>query len=178
MRAESVGRLGLGLGTGMAFGALLQKGQVAKSDAIVDQLLLRDGRVVKTMGTAVAVGALGAHALQRAGYTTFDIKPMQLGGVVGGAMMFGTGVALLGYCPGTTLAALGEGRRDAIAGTLGMLAGAALFVRAYPKIKPALEAGNYGKETLPHATRTSPWPWVAGLGTAVAIGILLSGRSR
>jgi hypothetical protein len=48
-----------------------------------------------------------------------------------------------------------------------MLTGAALFVRAYPKIKPALEAGDRGKVTLPKATRTSPWPWVAGLATAV-----------
>ena len=44
-------------------------------------------------------------------------------------VLFGTGLALLGYCPGTTLTAIGEGRRDAMIGALGMLTGALLYVR-------------------------------------------------
>ncbi len=157
----------LGLGTGVAFGALLQKGRVSKYEVILDQLLLRDATVAKIMGTAMAVGAVGVHALVQSGRATYDIKPLRLVSILGGAVLFGSGMAVTGYCPGTTIAAVGEGRRDAIAGLLGMLTGAALFVRAYPTIKPALEAGDRGKVTLPKATRTSPWPWVAGLATAV-----------
>lgn len=82
---------------------------------------------------------------------------------------------MIGYCPGTTLAALGEGRRDAIAGALGMLAGAALYVRAYPKLAPVLAAGDRGKVTIPKATRTSPWPWLAGMA-AVLVGAAITGR--
>ena len=67
MRFDPAGKLVLGLGTGVAFGALLQKGQVGKYDVIVDQLLLRDGRVAKVMGTAVAVGAAGVYALVKSG---------------------------------------------------------------------------------------------------------------
>lgn len=167
MRVDPISELLLGLGTGVAFGTLLQKGQVAKYDAILDQLTFDDGRVARIMGTAVAVGSAGVHLLERTGHAKIAVKPLQLGGIVAGAAVFGTGVAILGYCPGTTLAALGEGRRDALAGVLGMLAGAALFVRAYPAMKPALEAGDYGKVTLPRATGTSPWPWIAALGTAV-----------
>ena len=178
MRTDPPGKLLLGLGTGAVFGALLQKGKVSKYDVILDQLLLEDGRVAKTMGTAVVVGAAGVHALHRAGYAKLDIKPLQLGGVIGGGVLFGAGVAVLGYCPGTTLAAAGEGRRDAMAGALGMLAGAALFVRAYPTIRPVLEAGDHGKQTLNRATNTSPWPWVAAMGAALAVGAALSGRSR
>ena len=167
MRVEAPGKLALGLGTGIAFGALLQKGRVAKYEVIVDQLLLRDATVAKVMATAMAVGAVGVHALVQSGRATYDIKPLRLGSILGGAVLFGSGLAVSGYCPGTTIAAVGEGRRDAIAGLLGMLAGAAVFVRVYPKLKPALEAGDRGKVTLPRATRTSPWPWVAGLATAV-----------
>ena len=126
------------------------------------------------MGTAVVVGAVGVHALVQSGHATLDVKPLKIGGIVSGAGLFGAGVALLGYCPGTTLAAMGEGRRDGIAGALGMLAGAALFVRAYPRMKPLLEAGDYGKSTLPLATRTSPWPWIGAMATAVAAGALAS----
>ncbi len=177
MRRDPLPTLLLGLLTGVAFGALLQKGQVAKYEVITSQLLLRDSRVLQTMGTAVAVGAAGVHALEQRGLVELDIKPLQLGGVVGGAVLFGAGAALLGYCPGTTLAAIGEGRRDAMVGALGMLAGAALFVRTYPAIRPLLEKGDLGKVTLPRATRTSPWPWVAAIGTAVATGSALTSRT-
>lgn len=176
MRVAPTSDLVLGLGTGVAFGALLQKGQVAKYDVIVDQLTLDDGRVARIMLTAIAVGAAGVHLLVQTGHAQLVVKPLQLGGIVGGAVAFGTGVAILGYCPGTTLAALGEGRRDALAGTLGMLAGAALFVRAYPAMKPALESGDYGKVTLPRATHTSPWPWIAALGAVVALSALAGRR--
>jgi len=172
VRVDPVGKLALGLGTGVVFGVLLQKGRVAKYDVIVDQLLFRDNTVAKVMGTAVAVGAAGVYALVQSGRAKLDVKPLKVGGIVGGAGLFGAGIAVLGYCPGTSLAAVGEGRRDALAGTLGMLAGAGLFVRAYPRIKPLLEAGDYGKTTLPSATRTSPWAWIAGIATAVALGAL------
>lgn len=178
MRVEPAGRLLLGLGTGVAFGTLLQKGKAAKYDVIMDQLLLRDGTVAKIMGTAVAVGAAGVHALVQRGHAKLDIKPLKLGGILAGAVAFGAGLSVLGYCPGTTLAAVGEGRRDAVAGALGMLAGAGLFVRAYPTIKPILEAGNLGKTTLPAATGTSPWGWIAAISAAVALNALASEPTR
>jgi uncharacterized protein len=144
----------LGLVTGAAFGALLQRGQLAKSEIIVGQLLLRDARIVKTMATAVAVGGVAVHALAKRGLTKKDIKPMKTGGVALGAVLFGAGLALFGYCPGTSVAALGAGRRDALAGVLGMLAGAGAFVALYPKLAPALEAGDLGKATLPSVLST------------------------
>lgn len=86
------------------------------------------------------------------------MKPLQPVAVVGGGVLFGAGVALLGYCPGTSLAAAGAGRRDAVAGVLGMLAGAVAFTQLYPRVKARLEAGDQGKVTLPVATRTPRWP--------------------
>lgn len=148
MRVESAGKLLLGLATGVAFGGLLRKGRASRYDVIMDQLLLRDFSVAKIMGTAVVVGGLGVHALVRAGRAKLQIKPLQLGGVVAGGAVFGAGLVFAGYCPGTTLAAVGAGRRDALAALLGMLAGAGLFVRAYPTMKPLIEAGDFGKLTL------------------------------
>lgn len=175
MRVDRPGKLLLGLGTGVAFGTLLQKGRVAKSEVIMDQLLLRDATVAKIMGTAIVVGGAGVHALVQRGRAQLDIKPLRLAAILGGAVMFGSGLAVIGYCPGTTLAAIGERRRDAIAGALGMLAGAALYVRAYPRIAPVLAAGDRGKVTLPKATQTSPWPWIAGMA-AVLVGSVVTGR--
>jgi uncharacterized membrane protein YedE/YeeE len=179
---DSNGKRVLGLLTGAAFGALLQRGRLSRYEVILGQLLLRDGRVAKAMGAAVVVGAIGVHALVRKGLTTKDIKPMKVAGVVGGAAMFGGGLALLGYCPGTAVAALGEGRRDALAGVIGMLLGAGAFVALYPKLKPALAGGgDFGKMTLPGATASPDWAWVTSLagGSAAAAGAVeLLGRAR
>lgn len=170
----------LGLATGMAFGALLQRGRLARYDVILDQLRLRDGRVIKAMGTAVVVGAVGLHMLEGKGLTKLQVKPMKVGGIVAGGILFGAGMATLGYCPGTSVAAVGEGRSDAIAGVAGMLAGAAAFVALYPKLAPAIDAGDYGKVTLPTVTNTKRSHWVAGLAVAAltaAVGHELSKRA-
>ncbi len=167
MRKDSVGQLLLGLGSGVAFGALLERGGVARHDTIVRQLQLRDGRVATVMGAAAAVGALGVYALERSGKTRLSVQPLQPVGTVGGAVLFGAGLALLGYCPGTSLAAAGAGRRDAAAGVLGMFAGAVAFTHLYPRIKARIEATDLGKLTLPVATHTARWPWIAGLLAAM-----------
>ena len=143
---EPLPRLLLGLLTGFLFGLLLQKGRVAKYRVIVGQFLLRDWTVVKVMGTAVVVGAIGVYALRQMGVVSLHIKPTLPGGVVAGGALFGIGMDLLCFCPGASVAACGEGRRDAIAGVLGQLLGAGLFVAAYRWLDPVmlgLMAGSY-----------------------------------
>lgn len=172
---ESVPRLLLGLVTGLLFGLLLQKGRVAKYRVIVNQFLLRDWTVVQIMATAVVVGAVGVIALQQWGLVSVDIEPTLLGGVVVGGIFFGIGMGLLGYCPGTSVAACGEGRKDAIAGVFGQLIGAGLFVAAYGWLEPLIDLGDYGTVTLFGATGTSPWLWIALMVAAWASWWFLSG---
>lgn len=151
---DSAGKRLLGLVTGLAFGALLQRGRLARYETILGQLLGHDGRVVKAMGTAVVVGGVGFHALKRRGHAKPELKPMKVGGVVGGAALFGSGLALLGYCPGTAVAAVGEGHGDALAGALGMLVGAGAFVALYPTLVSLLDAGgDLGKVTVTGVSR-------------------------
>lgn len=147
--ASLAGKRLLGLVTGVAFGALLQRGRLDRSEVILGQLRMRDFRVVKAMSTGVAVGAVGYHALERRDRAGAPIKPFKVGGIVGGSALFGTGLALLGYCPGTCVAAAGEGQRDALIGIAGMFAGAAAFVALYPKLARLINAGDFGKLTVP-----------------------------
>jgi hypothetical protein len=175
---ESPIRLLLGLVTGIAFGVLLQKGRVAKHGVIVSQLILRDFTVLKIMLTAIAVGAAGFWALVALGAAPVDVKPAQLGGVLVGALLFGSGLAVLGYCPGTTIAAVGEGRRDAVAGLVGMFVGAFAFVWEFPVLGRVQKAiADWGKLTLPAATHVAPALWVAGLG-GLALAVYAFGRRR
>jgi len=168
MKLESIGRILLGMGTGAVFGFLLHKGRATEHEAISGQLLAKDASVVKIMTTASAVGALGVRVLEEFGLAEAKIKPLNVGGVLLGGTLFGAGMAVLGYCPGTNMAALGSGHRDAAVGAAGMFAGALAFVKAFPYIKPWIEKGNLGKRTMPELTKTSPWLWVAGISAATA----------
>ena len=174
---ESPDKLALGLLTGILFGFLLQKGQVAKYHVIVGQFLLKDWTVVKVMGTAVLVGAVGVYALVEMGWATLHIRPFLIGGVLVGAVLFGVGLVVLGYCPGTSVAACGEGRRDAMVGVLGMLAGAGLFVAMYQPLQPVIKGlGDMGQITVPETLAISPWVIVGGLVVVGVAGLVLLER--
>lgn len=168
-------KLALGLLTGILFGFLLQKGRAAKFHVIIAQLLLKDWTVVKIMGTAVVVGSVGVYALVVMGLASLHVKPLLLGGVLLGAVCFGVGMAVFGYCPGTSVAACGEGRRDAMVGVFGMLLGAAVYVALFPVLQPVIKSlGDAGEITIPQVTGTAPWPWVVGLAVvgSVLLGLL------
>jgi uncharacterized membrane protein YedE/YeeE len=166
---DSPGKLTLGFITGIFFGFLLQRGRVAKYHVILGQLLLKDWTVLKIMTTAIVVGAVGVYALTAAGSASLHVKPFLLGGVLIGAVAFGAGMAILGYCPGTSVAACGEGRRDAMVGVLGMLAGAGVFVAAYPWLEPVIKGlGSLGEMTFPQLLGVQPW--VVILVLAVLVG--------
>jgi uncharacterized membrane protein YedE/YeeE len=76
-----------------------------------------------------------------------SIKPFDLTGIVAGGVIFGIGMAVLGYCPGTLIVSLGEGAVDALVGIIGGLAAGLLYVLFYPRIGPWL--GPYmGKGNL------------------------------
>lgn len=168
---DSPGKLLLGLLSGIIFGFLLQKGRVAKFRVIVGQFLLKDWTVVKVMLAAVATGAVGVWAMLALGWTELHVKPAAFGGVILGALLFGAGMAVFGYCPGTSVAACGEGRRDAMVGVAGMLVGALAFVVAFPALQGLMKAwGDWGKVTLPDIIGGSPWLYVAAL---IAAAVLL-----
>ncbi len=166
---DPIWKLALGLGTGIVFGYLLQKGRVAKYEVIVGQFLGRDFTVVKIMGTAVVIGSIGIYAMLPTELVHLHIKPLIWAGILVGGSLFGLGMAVLGYCPGTGVAACGEGRKDAYFGLLGMLVGAAIYVTFYPQMTKLMGAlGDAGKVTLPQLTGTSPWIWIIAL-TVTAI---------
>ena len=172
-------KLALGLVTGIGFGFLLQKGGVAKFRVIMGQFLLKDWTVVKIMLTAIAVGAVGVWVLVNAGVATLHIKSSAFAALMVGGLLFGIGMAIFGYCPGTSVAACGEGRRDAMIGVVGMLSGAAIYVAAYPALKPWGESwGNLGKVTIPQMLSVSPWVFVAALAGAALFLRFLAGRQN
>lgn len=148
-----------GLVTGVIFGFLLQRSRVLRYDKQLGALRLKDMTIVKFMLSAVLVGMVGIYLFRDLGLITkMDIKTTSFGGNIFGGLMFGCGWGLLGYCPGTQIGAIGEGRWDAIWGVMGMLAGGVMYAEAYPLMKKTLLAiGDYGKITLPQALGINHW---------------------
>jgi uncharacterized membrane protein YedE/YeeE len=113
-------------------------------------LLLEDFTVIKVMMTAVTVGCLGIFALHAMGLVKLHVKPTRYVANILGGLTFGVGFGLLGYCPGTGAAALGQGNLDAIAGVAGLMAGSYLFAEASGWLaKTLLKVGDRGKLMLP-----------------------------
>jgi len=160
-----------GFVTGIIFGFLLQKARVIRYDRQLAALRFQDMTIVKFMLSSVLVGMIGVYLLHDLGLVKLSIKTTILGGNIIGGLLFGLGWGLVGYCPGTSAGALGEGRWDALWAILGMLAGAALFAESFPFLnRTVLTWGNLGKITLPQVLGINHWPVIALL---VAGGLLL-----
>ncbi|WP_028571917.1 YeeE/YedE thiosulfate transporter family protein [Desulfonatronum lacustre] len=147
-----------GLITGFLFGFLLQKGRVLRYDKQLGALRLMDMTIVKFMLSSVIVGMVGVYLLQDLGVAKLSVKPLMLGPIIIGGLLFGLGWGLLGYCPGTSMGALGEGRWDALWGILGMIVGGGLFAEAYPWLRSTVyNWGDYGRLTLPEMLGVNHW---------------------
>jgi len=147
-----------GLITGILFGFFLQKARVLRYDKQLGALRFLDMTIVKFMLSTILVGMVGVYLLKDFGLAKLSLKPTVLGGNIIGGLLFGVGWGFLGYCPGTSAGALGEGRWDALWGILGMLSGAALFAEAYPVLqKTVLTWGDFGKITLPELVNLNQW---------------------
>jgi len=148
----------LGLITGIAFGTLLQQGRVLRFEKQVGAMLLKDMTIVKFMLSAIIVGTVGINLLVSSGVVDLKIKATHVGANLIGGLLFGAGWAVMGYCPGTSVGALGEGRWHAVWAIVGMLFGAAMYAEFYPAMKASvLTWGVFGEVTLPQILGVSPW---------------------
>ena len=154
--------LWLALGFGFIFGLLLHRGRVTDYNVIVNQFRLKDFTVLKVMFTAIIVGGVGVLLLHKLGYAKYEIKPAQMLGVTLGAAIFGAGMVLYGYCPGTGVAAIATGSVHALVGAVGMLIGGILYALSFGWVKShILPVGNFGTKRLPDITGISDWGWFA-----------------
>jgi uncharacterized membrane protein YedE/YeeE len=140
------------LALGVFFGFSLNKAGLTKYHKIVNVFRFTDMAVLKFMMTALVVAMSGLYALRGLGLITFPNIPATyiVGNLVGG-LVFGVGMALSGYCPGTCAAGAGEGKLDYIVpGLLGFLTGAVIYGLTYDQVFPKISAiANYGNTTIP-----------------------------
>lgn len=145
---------------GVAFGFSLNKAGLTKYHKIVNVFRLVDLAVLKFMMTALVVSMTGLYLLRGLGLVTFPSVPATyvVGNIVGG-LIFGVGMALSGFCPGTCAAGSGEGKLDyLIPGLLGFLVGAGIYGLTYQQVFPAISAiANSGNVVIPDLWNLSPF---------------------
>ncbi len=152
-----------GIITGFLFGILLQRAEVIRYDRQVGALRLQDMTIFKYMLSAILVGMVLLALLVDAGEVSLHVKGLSFGAQGIGGLLFGIGWAILGYCPGTSMGALGEGRIDAFWGIVGGLAGAAVYAEAYPSLHGLLKWGAAGKITLDQWLGINHWVAIAAV---------------
>ena len=173
----AVPKLITGLLFGLVFGFLLQKGGVGKFNVLIGQLLLQDWTVAKIMLTAIVVGMIGVFPLHHFAKVNLHIKPTRIGANIIGGLIFGAGFALMGYCPGTAAAALGQGSWDALFGMAGLIAGSWVFAELSGWTKRTIEKwGDLGKVLLPDLLPVPRGVFVVGFASALTAILMLLGQ--
>ncbi len=140
---------------GILFGGILQYAKLNKFNTISGLALRKDFAVPKAILIAIGVGAILMNFEIGFGLASYHTKPFILGGIVLGGLIFGSGMAVLGYCPGTLPISAGEGSIDAWVGIAGGLFGGIIYTIFLPFFNQILgpDLGNITLKTaLPDNT--------------------------
>ena len=122
----------IGLFIGMIVGGLAEAWGISNPEILIRLGKFQDRLFIGCIAIAIGAGALALYGLAALGVSFhWGVKPDYVWGVALGAAIFGTGIAISGYVPGTIWMALGEGRRDAVYAVFGGLLGAASWTLIY-----------------------------------------------
>jgi uncharacterized protein len=114
--------------------------------------------------------------LNGAGFVKLQPKAALYAADLTGGLILGVGIALAGACPGTTLAQIGAGYRDALFTLVGGLCGAVAFSYAQPILNPVFLSRGDGKIIF---TDMAGIPfWVGALIWAAICALILVALER
>ena len=123
---------------GFLFGAILQYANLNRYNVISGMATLENFAVAKAIAVAIGVGAVLIAVEIGLGFTSYHLKPFLLGGIALGGIIFGVGMSILGYCPGTLPVSLGQGSIDALIGIIGGLVAGFVYTLLVPSIQTFL----------------------------------------
>ena len=174
------GGVASGLLSGILFGYVLENAGFASPRKLTAQFRFTDWSVFKVMFTAVIVAGIGLYAAIGLGLmpvngiyipTTFFWATLVGGGLVGAGMAVG------GYCPGTSTVGLASGRLDGLFFMAGMVLGTGLFAAVFEPIEGFyLAAQGPQGQTLPMLFGLPAWVVLLLLAILAAAGFVVGSR--
>jgi hypothetical protein len=163
---------------GTLFGFVLHRAGISNPENIINMLRFKDLHLMKTILFAIGLASSVLFIGLAVGFINpshLDIKASYWGVLVGG-LLLGTGWAIAGYCPGTGLVALGDGRKDALPFLAGGLVGAFIYMVLYGSLKGTFLLAEIagGKSTLamPPGNHPALITGLPGLAVALIVGVL------
>ncbi len=168
------GSIPLILFIGIVFGVIIQWTRVDTFDKIAGFAILHGFKVPKMLFFSIGIASIGLYFMIKMGWAHYHIKPIMLGGLIIGGVIFAIGMAILGLCPGTGPVAVSEGNIDVFTGLIGGLLAGALFTYLYPDLK-AIMGPDYGKLTLAQLVGHDWFIFVYGVAL-ILIAFLLPNR--
>ncbi|QGP91312.1 sulfur transport [Neomoorella glycerini] len=156
---------------GIGFGYILQRVGAFEYQNIVNALRLKDLTIPKFMLLSVAITSVGLFSLYSGGLVVLDmIVTNPVANIVGG-LIFGAGFALAGYCPGTSIGAMAEGKRDARYTVVGGLFGVLTYTLLQQYAGLSFAAYDAGKINLADLIPLNPFS-LAVIYSAAIISII------
>jgi hypothetical protein len=165
---------------GVLFGYFIESGGLSSPRKLTAQFALRDWTVFRVMFVAIVVAAAMLWLLQAAGWLRFEalrVPTLFFWAMALGGALLGAGLAIGGYCPGTSVVALFSGRLDALLFMVGMLIGTFIFTLSYDALQPLFQTGKGpAGQTLAGLTGLPAWLIVLVLAGAAWGGFRLGAR--
>jgi hypothetical protein len=162
---------------GVLFGYFIESAGLNSPRKLTAQFALRDWSVFRVMFTAIVVAAAALWLFDVIGWLRFDalkIPTLFFWAMAIGGALLGAGMAIGGYCPGTSVVGLFAGRLDAIFFMLGMTIGMTVFAFSYDALEPIYQVGKGpAGQTLSGLTGLPSWLWLLLLAGMAAGGFLL-----
>lgn len=119
---------------GFVFGAIILYSRLDRFEKMAGFMIFEDTLVPRMAMTTVALSSLGFYFLVESGYATYAVKPVLLGGLIVGAVLFGIGLVILGKCPSAFFVSVSQGKVDTLVGVVGGMFGGVVFTLLYPWI--------------------------------------------
>ena len=132
---------------GIFFGVVIQWSRVDTFEKIAGFSMLKDFTMIKLILLTTGIITIALYLMVQFGIASYSPKPIIIGGLILGAIIFGIGMSIFGKCPGTGTISLGEGRIDVLIGVIGGLIGGAVYTIYFTDIKTIL-GENFGKIQL------------------------------
>lgn len=168
----------VGIAMGIVFGFALEKARVFEPGMIVGQMQLRNFIMLKVFLTAVATGAVVLAVMHGLGWIKLQPKAAVYGADAIGGLVLGIGIALAGACPGTVLAQVGVGYRDALFTLVGGFCGAIAYSYIEPSLGASMLAVSGGKLLLSDLAGIAYWQGALVLSALISIALFALERWR
>ena len=146
--------LWLALLIGIMFGFILERAGFSTAAHIAPVFYFRSTMVPKIMVSAITTAATLIFLGTIFGYIDFNnifIPSTYVWAYLVGGLIFGVGMVMSGWCPGTAVTGVATGKIDAIVFLLGLMVGMFVYFYiydAYEAIREFANSANLGKFTI------------------------------